>query len=348
MPEHDPGEYGRHIAGDYDEIYGGAFDTEEAVVRLVELAAGGPVLEFGIGTGRLAIPLAERGLAVHGVDGSEQMLQRLHEKPGGERVHTTLGDFAEVRLEPPAQFPLVILAVNTIFALENQEAQVRCFATAEYHLREDGRFEAWVPEALPPGQSLRPRNLSPGFIGIVAADHDPVTQTLSTTQIVLGGPLGVRVFPVVHRYAWPSELDLMARLAGLTLESRWADWHQTPFGPTSTNHISVYRRLEVRRSDALALTSEIGGVSDMGGDPACWLHRVCDVCGGVIDAEDCSTCAWRSQPEQERVRDRRPHHHISRRVDHRHLKQPLAARYTRHTAGFFNHPSQVADTDPRS
>jgi SAM-dependent methyltransferase len=245
VSEHDAGEYGSNIADDYDAIYGGAFDTQEAVERLAELADGGPVLELGVGTGRLALPLVECGLALHGVDGSEQMLQLLREKPGGERVRTTLGDFSEVRLEPPAQFSLVVLAVNTIFALEDQEAQLRCFATAAYHLRPNGRFvvEAWVPENLPAGQSLRPRKLSPGFIGIVAADHDPATQTLSTTQIVLGGALGVRVFPVVHRYAWPSELDLMARLADLTLECRWADWHRTPFGPTSTNHVSVYRRL---------------------------------------------------------------------------------------------------------
>ncbi len=244
MSEHDASEYGSNIAEDYDTIYAGAFDTQAAVDRLAELADGGPVLELGVGTGRLALPLVDRGLAVHGVDGSEQMLQLLREKPGGDRVHATLGDFSEVRLQPPAQFALVVLAVNTIFALADQEAQLRCFATAQHHLRPNGRFvvEAWIPENLPAGQSLRPRTLSPGFIGLVVADHDPSTQTVSTTQVVLGGTLGVRVFPVVHRYAWPSELDLMARMADLELESRWADWAQTPFGPTSTNHVSVYRQ----------------------------------------------------------------------------------------------------------
>jgi SAM-dependent methyltransferase len=244
LTEHDAAEYGTNIADDYDAIYANAFDTQGAVDRLALLADGGPVLELGVGTGRLALPLAERGLTVHGVDGSEQMLQLLRAKPGGARLPTTLGDFSEVRLEPAAQFSLVVLAVNTIFALADQEAQIRCFATAKYHLRPNGRFviEAWIPENLPAGESLQRRKLSPGFIGIVAADHDPSTQTLSTTQIVLGGTVGVRVFPVVHRYAWPSELDLMARLAGLTLESRWADWSGTPIGPASTNHVSVYRR----------------------------------------------------------------------------------------------------------
>jgi SAM-dependent methyltransferase len=241
VPE-DAGRYGRDIADDYDAIYGDAFDTEGAVDRLAELADGGSVLELGIGTGRLALPLSERGLSVHGVDGSDKMLRMLSEKPGGAAIPTTLGDFAEVRLLPSRRFALVVLAINTIFALD-REAKLRCFATAAYHLRPNGRFvvEAWVPPNLPAGPSLQPRKLSPGYVGIVAADHDPSTQTLSTTQIVLGGPLGVHVFPVVHRYASPFELDLMARLADMTLEQRWADWHRTPFDATSTDHISVYK-----------------------------------------------------------------------------------------------------------
>jgi SAM-dependent methyltransferase len=241
VPEQGAGQYGRNIADDYDAIYGEAFDTEAAVDRLAELADGDRVLELGIGTGRLALPLSKRGLIVHGVDGSERMLRLLSEKPGGDAIPTTLADFADVRLDPPGQFALVVLAINTIFALD-PEAKIRCFATAAYHLRPHGRFvvEAWVPPHLPAGQSLQPRTLSPGYVGIVAADHDPSTQTLSTTQIVLGGPSGVHVFPVVHQYASPFELDLMARLASMTLEQRWADWRCTPFGATSTDHVSIY------------------------------------------------------------------------------------------------------------
>jgi SAM-dependent methyltransferase len=244
MSEHDATEYGANIADDYDAIYEGAFDTAGAVDRLVQLAEEGSVLELGIGTGRLALPLVEHGLSVHGIDGSAEMLRLLREKPGGDRIETSLGDFSELRLSPPAQFSLVVLAVNTIYALADQDAQVRCFATAAHHLRPNGRFvvEAWVPESLPAGQSLRPRKLSPGFVGLVIADHDPASQTLATTQIVLGGEVGVRVFPVVHRYVWPSELDLMARIGGLELECRWADWRGAPFGPTSPNHVSVYRK----------------------------------------------------------------------------------------------------------
>ena len=247
--EHDAGEYGRNIADDYDAIYGEAFDTDAAVDCLAELARGGDVLELGVGTGRLALPLAQRGLAVHGVDGSESMLRLLAAKPGGDAIATTLGDFSEVRVEPSGRFALVVLAINTIFALD-PEAKLRCFETAAYHLRPNGRFvvEAWVPPHLPAGQSLQPRAVSPGYAGIVVADHDPSTQTLATTQIVLGGPARVHVFPVVHQYAYPFELDLMARLAGMTLESRWADWHRRPFGPTSTDHVSVYRTDEVQRA----------------------------------------------------------------------------------------------------
>jgi SAM-dependent methyltransferase len=219
------------------------FDTDGAVAQLAELAENGPVLEFGIGTGRLALPLAASGLEVHGVDGSDEMLAQLRRKPGGASIPTTVGNFADVRLEPAGRFALVVLAVNTIYALEDQGAQVRCFATAAHHLQAGGRFvvEAFVPSPLPSGTSLQPRTLSTGYVGLVVAEHDPARQTLSTVQVVLGGAQGVRVFPVVHRYVWPSELDLMARLAGLELESRWADWRKTPYGPHATNHVSVYR-----------------------------------------------------------------------------------------------------------
>lgn len=239
---HDASEYGRHIAEDYDAIYGQVFDTDGAVATLARLAGDGPLLELGVGTGRLAIPLAATGLEVHGVDGSAAMLDHLARKPGGDRVVTTVGDFSQVTV--PGRFSLVALTTQTIYALPDQDAQVRCFANAARHLRPGGCFvvEAWIPKLAPDGQPrLEPRELSPGHVGLVVSRNDPVRQLLSTTQVVLGGNVGVRVFPVVHRYAYPSELDLMARLAGLELEHRWADWHGSPLLDSSTDHVSVYR-----------------------------------------------------------------------------------------------------------
>jgi SAM-dependent methyltransferase len=239
---HDAGAYGSWIADDYDTLYAGLHQTEATVEGLIDMARGGAVLELGVGTGRVAIPLAERGLVVHGIDGSAEMLAALRAKPGGEAVVTAQGDFAE--LSVGRTFRLVALLVNTIYALPDQDAQVRCFQRAAEHLEPGGRFvvEAWVPDALPAGESLRPRKLADGLVGLVVADNDPVAQVLSTIQIALGSQLGVRVFPVVHRYAWPSELDLMARLAGLEREARWADWARTPLTSSGRNHITVYRR----------------------------------------------------------------------------------------------------------
>jgi SAM-dependent methyltransferase len=242
MEPHDAGAYGSWIATEYDTLYAGLHDTDATVDCLAALADGGAVLELGVGTGRLAIPLAARGLDVHGIDGSAEMLAALAAKPGGDAVATTLGDFAETSLG--RRFRLVVLAVNTIYALPDQGAQVRCFQRAADHLEPGGRFvvEAWIPEPLPAGESLRPRRLADGLMGLVVAQNDPVAQVLSTTQVALGTQLGVRVFPVVHRYAWPSELDLMARLAGLRREARWAGWDQSPLEPTGRNHVTVYQR----------------------------------------------------------------------------------------------------------
>lgn len=243
VPEHDAASYGARVADGYDAIYDGVWDTGGAVDRLVELAGAGPVLELGVGTGRVAIPLAARGLGVHGIDGSADMLRLLQAKPGGDRVAVTCGDFSDTAV--PGPFSLVLLLVNTIYAMADQDAQVRCFVNAARHLEVGGRFvvEGWVPDPPRPGhQRVRGRRLAKGLAGLVIEDHDPVAQTLATTQMVFAESGEMRMFPVVHRYAWPSELDLMARLAGLTFESRWADWHRGPFEAGSANHVSVWRR----------------------------------------------------------------------------------------------------------
>jgi SAM-dependent methyltransferase len=239
--EHDAAEYGRHVAAEYDAIYGGVHDTEGAVDRLRELAAGGAVLEFGVGTGRLAIPLALGGLRVHGIDGSDAMISELHARPGGDLVTATVGDFSSTVVD--GLFDVVVLAVNTIYAVPDQDTQVACFVNAARHLAPGGRFvvEAWVPSPEALSRPVAPRRLAGGHVGLVLAEHDPVDQRLETTQVVLGGRVGLRVFPVVHRYAHPAELDLMARLAGFHRELRWADWRRTPFSRHSSDHVTVYR-----------------------------------------------------------------------------------------------------------
>lgn len=238
---YDPTAYGTEIADEYDELYEDMFETDTAVACLTELAGDGPVLELGIGTGRLALPLARAGLEVHGVEASEEMVALLRTKPGGADVPVVVGDFAEVSV--PGSFSLVILAVNTIYALPDQDAQVRCFANAASHLAPGGRFvlDAWVPDVVQfrDGPSVRPRSISDKRVALVLAEHDPVRQRINTTQVHLGNT-GVRLHPVNHRYAWPSELDLMARLAGLRLQDRWGWWDKTPFVATSTMHVSVY------------------------------------------------------------------------------------------------------------
>jgi SAM-dependent methyltransferase len=239
---HDAGEYGRLTAPVYDELYRDVFDTASAVARLEALAEGGPILELGVGTGRLALALAERGVSVHGVDGSQEMLDLLRAKAGGASVGTTLGDFTEV--DVPGPFSVAAITFNTIFALPDQAAQVRCFTNTARHLRAGGRFvvEAWVPElAAQPGLTLSPRRLADGYVGLVVAEHDRARQILRTTQVALGGRTGVFVYPVVHRYAHPSELDLMARIAGMRLEARWEDWNASPYRSESATHVSVYQ-----------------------------------------------------------------------------------------------------------
>ena len=243
-PEYDPTAYGAAIADVYDELYGqDVLDTEGAVQRLQQLAGGGPVLELGIGTGRLALPLAAGGLRVHGIDASADMLDRLRAKPGGSELGVTQADFSDFEL--PDRFSLAILAFNTVFALPSQDAQVRCFDRVAFHLQSGGCFviEAFVPNParFVDGQSVRLRAMTDGRVALDVARIDPVTQFMYTTQVHFRDG-EVRLHPANHRYAWPSELDLMARLAGMQLVDRWEDWRGTPFASTSQFHVSVYRK----------------------------------------------------------------------------------------------------------
>ena len=217
MPERDPATDGRRIPDEYDEHREGRWDAEGAAARLAELAGTGPVLALGVDARRLAPRLADRGLEVHGPDAAD----------GGRT------------------FALVVLASDTIFALPDQDAQVRCVANAAAHLGPGGRLAvaAWIPEMerFTTGPAVRVSALREDRVVLEIARIDPVAQRMVTTQVSLRDG-DVRLYPATHRYAWPSELDLMARLAGMELDARHEDWRQTPFTAHSTTHVSVYRK----------------------------------------------------------------------------------------------------------
>ena len=219
-------------------------DTEATVAYLEQLAAGGPALELAIGTGRIALPLAERGIHVDGIDFSPAMVARLRAKPGGDRITVTMGNFADVAV--PGTYRLIYLVFNTLFNLLTQDEQVRCFENVAAHLTDDGSFvvEAFVPTFLTrlrSDQYVDAEAIRVNEVWLDVGRHDPVTQLLEESHVVLSSE-GVRVHPIVTRYAWPSELDLMARIAGLRLKERWAGWNREPFTSASSAHVSVYGR----------------------------------------------------------------------------------------------------------
>jgi SAM-dependent methyltransferase len=233
--------YNQRCADVYDQWFG--YFDEAAVDVLHGLAGGGRALELGIGTGTVALPLRARGVEVHGIDASPEMVAALRAKPGGEAVPVTMGDFAEVNVG--GEFSLVYVVYNTLFALQTQEAQVRCFRNAAARLAPGGAFvvEAFVPDLaqLSAGRGVRLLHMTDERVGIRVYEHDPVGQKMKSRQVIFSDG-GTRVFPVEVRYAWPPELDLMARLAGLRLRERWGDWRRAPFGAKSEKHVSVYER----------------------------------------------------------------------------------------------------------
>jgi SAM-dependent methyltransferase len=241
--DYDAATYGERIAEVYDAWPGVPADTDATVAFLAARAGGGPALELGIGTGRVALPLAARGVQVHGVDASPAMVARLRAKPGGDAVPVELGDFAEVHT--PGPFTLVFVVFNTLFGLLDQDAQVRCFARVAERLRPGGRFvvEAFVPDLgrFDRGQRVGVLELGGGLVRLEASELDPVGQRISFQNAVLTEQ-GIRFYPGRLRYAWPAELDLMARLAGLALEERHGGWDGEPFTAASRRHVSVYRR----------------------------------------------------------------------------------------------------------
>lgn len=235
--------YGERYADTYDEWHD--MPAGEAVEALRELAGGGRALELGVGTGRVAIPLAAAGVEVHGIDASPSMVERMRAKPGGERVRVTMGDFADVDAE--GQFSLVFVVFNTLFMLLTQEEQLRCFRNAAARLAPGGVFvvEAFFPDVsrYEGGQVVRTISLADDQVILEVSQHDAARQHVMSQRVVLGGGV-VSLFPIQIRYAWPSELDLMARLAGLRLRERRGGWRREPFDSRSGKHVSVYERAE--------------------------------------------------------------------------------------------------------
>ena len=234
--------FGSEAAAIYDDSSRG--DEDDTVAFLERLAAGGPALELAIGTGRIALPLAGRGVRVDGIDISRPMVDRLRAKPGGDRIAVTMGDFADVPVA--GTYRLVFVVFNTMFNLLTQDDQVRCFQNVAARLTVDGSFviEAFVPDylyRLRDGQYVDAESIGVGEVRLDVGRHDPVAQRLDESHVHLS-PSGVRLFPIVCRYAWPSELDLMARIAGLRLAGRWGGWNHEPFDAASTRHVSVYTR----------------------------------------------------------------------------------------------------------
>ncbi len=241
MRNFDPAKsFGKRTAERYDEYLRG--DEAETIDFLVEQARGGPVLELAIGTGRIGLPLCQRGLEVHGIELSRAMVDQLRKKPGGDAIPVTMGDYAEVAVD--GTFRLIFVVFNTFYNLLTQEKQVRCFEQVARHLTEDGVF---VIEAAMPTEMVCLRGMQYVDAEAVELDSvtfdvarfDIVTQTLDENHVTLSEQ-GITMAPIVTRFVWPSELDLMARIAGLRLHHRYGGWRGEPFDKTSWRYVAVY------------------------------------------------------------------------------------------------------------
>ena len=242
MEEYAASTYGDRIAEVYDEFYR-QVNISERVDLLTELAAGGRALELGIGTGTYALALAEIGVEVHGIESSQAMTERLRAKVGGKEMPVTIGDFADVEVE--GAFSLVFAINNTFLMLTSQEEQVRCFENVASHLNESGVFlvHAFVPEIsrFDDGQEVRASLPDLTSVRLDVSVHDAVNQVVDFRHLHFTEK-GIRMYPGRLRYVWPTELDLMARLAGLRLRERWADWRRSPFTSKSESYVSLYER----------------------------------------------------------------------------------------------------------
>lgn len=262
MTDYDPAAYGQALGAEYDALYPARrFDTDAAVAAIAALATSGDgsVLEFGIGTGRLALPLRGRGLRVAGIDASEAMVQQLRSKPGGDAIDVVVGDFTTAVID--SQFAVVVLAVNGITDPPTRDAQIACFRNAERHLGPGGCFvvENFVlaPEQLTGEWSILPRSVHHAHVEVQLTRYDAATSIVERTLVHLRHD-SVRLVTVRDNYAWPGELDLMARAVGLCLRSRHAGWACEPFDGSSRKHVSVYERSDAGSTGSPADVSVAG------------------------------------------------------------------------------------------
>jgi Methyltransferase domain len=231
MDGYGPETYGERIAEVYDEMFHPPTSAADTVEFLAGLAGDDRALELAIGTGRIALPLAARGIEVHGIDASEAMVAKLRAKPGGQDIPVTIGDFADVGVD--GRYRVIAIVFNTLWALLTQEEQARCVRNVADHLTEDGTFvtEMYVPDLarFDRGQRVHVRTIESRRVVLDVSQHDPKNQRVSNQLVVLEDGGGVSMFPLEIRYIWPSELDLMAELAGLRLRERWSGWNREPF-----------------------------------------------------------------------------------------------------------------------
>jgi len=240
------GLFDERIAATYDATCGDMNNPavlEPTIDFLADLARNGRALEFAIGTGRVALPLRARGVEVHGIELSQPMVDQMLAKPGGEEIPVTVGDMATTRVE--GTFELAYLVYNTITNLLTQDEQVECFRNAAAHLNPGGYFviEVFVPDLrrLPPGEDFVPFDISPDHVGI--DEYDVANQTLISHHYWISNDHAETV-DTTHRYAWPAEYDLMARLVGLAFHGRWSNWLREPFTSKSTSHVSVWQKTD--------------------------------------------------------------------------------------------------------
>ncbi len=234
--------FGKDVAGWYRDVQRG--DEIAAVAFLEQLAGDGHALELAIGAGRIALPLAARGIRVDGIDISTAMVEQMRAKPGGDQIDVTMGDFVDVPVS--GVYRLIYVVWNSLFNVLTQDDQVRCFENVAAHLTDNGSFviEAGSPDVLyrlRDNQYVDAESIEVDAVRLDVLRHDPATQMLDESHVTLSRD-GIHLNPVVQRYAWPAELDLMARIAGLRLTERWDDWSRSPYTGTGSTVVSVYGR----------------------------------------------------------------------------------------------------------